>query len=234
MLSPIEELNGNYQAWCATWERPVGCNGEDDPGWRQGDFRGAQTYKPAERALSDWLVHIRSDAEKKNGETLEARLVRHAYHRRGGGNYLCESYQNDDLFNAVLEARLEAGHGEPYDITWACPSTGETKVSHCRNEIFEIVDVTPEERSSPEEYAKRAYFLPARRFTFVNMGKPWLVKLCEACDLEHDGLVPALRARLMAHYQAENQAAPIIGVPLSAKAIYTEWQAATALVDELV
>ena len=30
------------------------------------------------------------------------------------------------------------------------------------------------------------------------------------------------------------QAAPIIGVPLSAKAIYTEWQAATALVDELV
>ena len=65
------------------------------------------------------------------------------------------------------------------------------------------------------------------------MGKPWLVKLCEACDLEHDGLVPALRARLMAHYQAENQAAPIIGVPLSAKAVYTEWQAATAPVDEL-
>ena len=101
------------------------------------------------------------------------------------------------------------------------------------NHIFEIANVTAAERSSPEEYAKRAYFLPARRFTFVNMGKPWLVKLCEACDLEHDGLVPALRARLMTHYQAENQAAPIIGVPLSAKAVYTEWQAATALVDEL-
>ena len=51
----------------------------------------------------------------------------------------------------MLEARLEAGHGEPYDITWTCPSTGETKVSHCRNEIFEIGDVTAAGRSSPEE-----------------------------------------------------------------------------------
>ena len=207
VCNPVEIVNHDIQNFCRQWE---------GPGFQRHKFRGPQTFREVELAVNEYIDEIREkelsdDTDDDDGDLQdeyfqthnwpqglekvsckEGRLVKHAYHERGGPEYLEKLFKGDEVYEEVKRRCSETT--EPFTISY------QGKDIECKNIPLNLTEVTDEEAAAP--YAARGRYMPPVQYSFLNsLRKAQLIELARAVDVHSQGLtVVQLKEAIKAKY----------------------------------